>query len=33
MVPDVEPDLVWADDNRTVFYIEKNPVTLLSLPP
>ena len=29
-VPDVEPDLVWADDNRTVFYIEKNPVTLLS---
>ena len=29
-VPDVEPDLIWADDNRTVFYIEKNPVTLLS---
>ena len=30
VVPDVEPNLVWADDNRTVFYIEKDPVTLLS---
>ena len=30
VVPDVEPDLMWADDNRTVFYIEKDPVTLLS---
>ena len=30
VVPDVEPDLIWADDNRTVFYIEKDPVTLLS---
>ncbi len=29
-VADVEPDFVWADDNRTVFYIEKDPVTLLS---
>jgi oligopeptidase B len=29
-VPDVEPDLVWADDNKTVFYVEKDPVTLLS---
>lgn len=29
-VPNVEPDLAWADDNKTVFYIEKNPVTLLS---
>jgi len=29
-VPNVEPDLVWADDNKTVFYIEKDPVTLLS---
>ncbi len=29
-VPDVEPDLMWADDNRTVFYIEKDSVTLLS---
>ena len=29
-VPDIEPALVWADDNKTVFYIEKDPVTLLS---
>jgi oligopeptidase B len=29
-VANVEPDLVWADDNKTVFYIEKDPVTLLS---
>jgi oligopeptidase B len=29
-VTDVEPDLVWADDNKTVFYIEKDPLTLLS---
>jgi oligopeptidase B len=29
-VPDIEPNLVWADDNKTVFYIEKDPVTLLS---
>ena len=29
-VPNVEPNLVWADDNRTVFYVEKDPVTLLS---
>lgn len=29
-VENIEPDLVWADDNRTVFYIEKDPVTLLS---
>jgi len=29
-VADVEPDMVWADDNRTIFYIEKDPVTLLS---
>jgi oligopeptidase B len=29
-VANVEPDLVWADDNRTVYYIEKDPVTLLS---
>ncbi|HMJ93433.1 MAG TPA: S9 family peptidase [Allosphingosinicella sp.] len=29
-VENVEPDLVWADDNRTIFYIEKDPVTLLS---
>jgi oligopeptidase B len=29
-VENVEPSLVWADDNRTVYYIEKDPVTLLS---
>jgi oligopeptidase B len=29
-VPNIEPNLVWADDNRTIFYIEKDPVTLLS---
>jgi oligopeptidase B len=29
-VANIEPDLAWADDNRTVFYIEKDPVTLLS---
>ena len=29
-VPNAEPDFVWADDNKTVFYVEKDPVTLLS---
>ena len=29
-VANVEPNLVWADDNRTIYYIEKDPVTLLS---
>ncbi|HEX8061659.1 MAG TPA: S9 family peptidase [Allosphingosinicella sp.] len=29
-VPNAEPDFVWADDNRTLFYVEKDPVTLLS---
>ncbi|HWE45070.1 MAG TPA: S9 family peptidase [Caulobacteraceae bacterium] len=29
-VANVEADLVWADDNRTVFYVDKDPVTLLS---
>ena len=29
-VANVEPDIVWADDNRTIYYIEKDPVTLLS---
>jgi oligopeptidase B len=29
-VANVEANLVWADDNRTIFYIEKDPVTLLS---
>ena len=27
----VEPDLAWANDNRTVLYIEKDPETLLGL--
>ena len=30
VVENVEPNLVWADDNRTVYYVEKDPVTLLS---
>ncbi len=29
-VENIEADLVWADDNRTILYIEKDPVTLLS---
>jgi oligopeptidase B len=33
LLPDIienaEPNLVWADDNRTLFYIDKDPVTLL----
>jgi oligopeptidase B len=29
-VPNVETDLVWADDNKTIFYVDKDPVTLLS---
>ena len=29
-VRNVEPNFVWADDNRTIYYIEKDPVTLLS---
>ncbi|HET7709812.1 MAG TPA: S9 family peptidase [Sphingomicrobium sp.] len=29
-VANVEPDIVWADDNRTIYYIDKDPVTLLS---
>jgi oligopeptidase B len=28
-IENAEPNLVWADDNRTVFYIDKDPVTLL----
>ena len=27
----VSPDLVWADDNRTLFYIENDPETLLTV--
>jgi oligopeptidase B len=30
VVQNVEPGFVWADDNRTLFYVEKDPVTLLS---
>ena len=29
-VPNVEPNLMWSDDGRTIYYIEKDPVTLLS---
>jgi len=29
VIDNVEPDVVWADDNRTLLYIEKDPVTLL----
>lgn len=29
-VPGIAEDLVWADDNRSVFYIENDPVTLLT---
>ncbi len=29
-VTNIEPDIIWADDNKTIFYIEKDPVTLLS---
>ena len=28
-IADVEPDIVWANDSRTVLYIEKDPETLL----
>ena len=30
-VKNVEPDFVWAADNKTLLYIEKDPVTLLSV--
>lgn len=29
-VANIEDDVVWADDNRTIYYIDKDPVTLLS---
>lgn len=29
VIDNVEPDLAWADDNRTLLYVEKDPVTLL----
>ena len=28
---DVEPQFVWAADNKTLLYVEKDPVTLLSV--
>jgi oligopeptidase B len=30
-IPDVEADLAWANDNRTLLYVEKDPETLLGL--
>jgi oligopeptidase B len=30
VVDNIEPNIVWADDNQTLFYIEKDPITLLS---
>jgi len=30
MIPETQGDPVWANDNKTIFYTEKNPVTLLS---
>ena len=29
-VDNIEANIVWADDNRTLFYIDKDPLTLLS---
>jgi oligopeptidase B len=29
VIDDVEADVAWADDNRTLLYVEKDPVTLL----
>ena len=28
-IPNIDPNIVWADDNRTLFYIQKDPTTLL----
>ncbi|MGC2492300.1 S9 family peptidase [Candidatus Binatus sp.] len=30
-VSNIEPNLVWANDNKTLLYVEKDPVTLLSV--
>ena len=30
-IPGVSADLVWADDNKTLFYVENDPETLLSV--
>jgi oligopeptidase B len=29
-IPNIEPNIEWGDDNKTLYYIEKDPVTLLS---
>ena len=29
-IKDAEPNMVWSDDNKTLLYVEKDPVTLLS---
>ncbi len=29
-VPNIEADIMWSDDGRTIYYIEKDPTTLLS---
>src|SRR5690606_24951246 len=31
VITGVSPNLVWADDNRTLFYVEKDPETLLTV--
>jgi oligopeptidase B len=31
VIPQVESDLAWANDNRTILYVEKDPETLLGL--
>jgi oligopeptidase B len=31
VIPDVEPDIAWAGDNRTVLYVQKDPETLLGI--
>jgi oligopeptidase B len=30
-IPDVEADLAWANDNRTILYVKKDPETLLGI--
>ncbi|KRG70397.1 S9 family peptidase [Pseudoxanthomonas dokdonensis] len=30
-IPGVSPNIVWADDNKTVFYVENDPETLLTV--
>ena len=29
-IDNIQPNVVWANDNRTLFYVDKDPVTLLS---